>query len=364
MHSEVRALDASGQSSFGVAQARRDNRGLDGNRDGNGNRYSRGDMVAAVVDTGIDARHRDLDEGKVLKFVNCLSGRCYARSPFDNNGHGTHVAATLAGEGDARADRLHRGVAPAGALVGVQVLGSDGTATKSAVVAGLDWTVANRSRYGIEAVNISLGGGGCSDGTDVMSRAANRAAANGLLAVAAAGNSGPARCTISAPAAGARVVAVGAMVDVAHGGFLASWISGRGIPGGRIKPDVMAPGEKVVSARSGTVRGYGAKTGTSMAAPFVTGVGLLMRDARPALSPQTFGGKLRSSAVDWGLGGAGTIPARLDPTWTSVGGGSTPPARSPPSGRGASQTRLRPRPIASSKATSPRPKGCVTSPSE
>jgi serine protease AprX len=92
------------------------------------------------------------------------------------------------------------------------------------------------------------------------------------------------------------------MVDVAHGRFLASWISGRGIPGGRIKPDVMAPGEKVVSARSGTVRGYGAKTGTSMAAPFVTGVGLLMRDARPALSPQTFGGKLRSTAVDWGLG--------------------------------------------------------------
>ena len=88
MHSEVRALDASGQSSFGVAQARRDNRGLDGNRDGNVNRYSRGDMVAAVVDTGIDARHRDLDEGKVLKFVNCLSGRCYARSPFDNNGQG------------------------------------------------------------------------------------------------------------------------------------------------------------------------------------------------------------------------------------------------------------------------------------
>jgi serine protease AprX len=133
MPSEVRALDASGQSSFGVAQARRDNRGLDGNRDGNVNRYSRGDMVAAVVDTGIDARHRDLDEGKVLKFVNCLSGRCYARSPFDNNGHGTHVAATLAGEGDARADRLHRGVAPAGALVGVKVLGSDGAATKSAV---------------------------------------------------------------------------------------------------------------------------------------------------------------------------------------------------------------------------------------
>jgi serine protease AprX len=297
-------------------------------------------MVAAVVDTGIDARHRDLDEGKVLKFVNCLSGRCYARSPFDNNGHGTHVAATLAGEGDARADRLHRGVAPAGALVGVKVLGSDGTATKSTVVAGLDWTVANRSRYGIEAVNISLGGGGCSDGTDVMSRAANRAAANGLLAVAAAGNSGPARCTISAPAAGARVVAVGAMVDVAHGGFLASWISGRGIPGGRIQPDVMAPGEKVVSARSGTVRGYGAKTGTSMAAPFVTGVGLLMRDARPARRRPSEGSCVPPRSTG-DSAEPGPTPARADPTWTSVGGSSTPTARSPPP-RGLTNPRTPP----------------------
>jgi serine protease AprX len=50
-----------------------------------------------------------------------------------------------------------------------------------------------------------------------------------------------------------------------------------------------------------------------MAAPFVTGVGLLMRDARPALSPQTFGGKLRSTAVDWGLGGAGTDPGSRGP---------------------------------------------------
>ena len=292
MPSEVRALDASGQSSFGVAQARRDNRGLDGNRDGNVNRYSRGDMVAAVVDTGIDARHRDLDEGKVLKFVNCLSGRCYARSPFDNNGHGTHVAATLAGEGDARADRLHRGVAPAGALVGVKVLGSDGTAT------------------------------------------------NGLLAVAAAGNSGPTRCTISAPAAGARVVAVGAMVDVAHGGFLASWISGRGIPGGRIQPDVMAPGEKVVSARSGTVRGYGAKTGTSMAAPFVTGVGLLMRDARPARRRPSEGSCVPPRSTG-DSAEPGPTPARADPTWTSVGGSSTPTARSPPP-RGLTNPRTPP----------------------
>ena len=55
----------------------------------------------------------------------------------------------------------------------MKVLGSDGTATKLAAVAG--WTVANRGRYGIEAVNMSLGGEGCSDGTDVMSRAANRA---------------------------------------------------------------------------------------------------------------------------------------------------------------------------------------------
>ncbi len=300
----VRALNAAGSSAFGVTKARTDRPDLTGDHDGSPARYSPRDMVAAVLDTGIDTRHRDLDEGKVLAFANCTTGRCRLGRPFDDDGHGSHVAGTLAGEGDARAGGPEKGVAPRAALVGVKVLGSDGGGAESAVIAGIEWARANRTRYGIEALNLSLGGAGCSDGTDAMSRAANRAARAGLVVVAAAGNEGPARCTINAPAAGAEVLAVGSMADTGHGGFFPSWTSGRGQFGRRVKPDVMAPGIGVTSARSGTLTGYTTKNGTSSAAPFVTGVALLMLDANPYQVPQGIRDRIKATAVDWGVPGA------------------------------------------------------------
>ena len=300
----VRALNDSAQAAYGVAEARLDDPRVDGDRDGNAARYSRRDMVAAVIDTGIDARHRDLDEGKVIAFADCSSGPCRIRRPYDDNGHGTHIAGTLAGEGDARVDRRLRGVAPGAGLVGVKVLGAGGYGSESRVIAGIDWTIANRARYGLEAVNVSLAAGGCSDGTDAMSRAANRAVAAGLVVTAAAGNSGPRRCTIESPAAASGVIAVGTMADFGAGGFLAHPSSARGRPGGAIKPDVMAPGERIVSARRGTLTGYYNRSGTSPAAPFVAGVALLMRDSGPSLSEASVRRRIKRSAVDWGIGGA------------------------------------------------------------
>ena len=300
----VRALNDSAQAAFGVAEARLDNPKLDGSRDGDAASYSRRDMVAAVIDTGIDARHRDLDERKVLAFADCTSLPCRVRRPYDDNGHGTHMAGTLAGEGDALPDRRLRGVAPGAGLVGVKVLGARGQGSQSKVIAGIDWTIANRARYGLEAVNISLASDVCSDGTDAMSRAANRAVAAGLLVTAAAGNAGPRPCTIESPAAASGVIAVGTMADFGAGGFFAHPSSARGRPGGNIKPDVMAPGERIVSALRGTSTGYSTRSGTSSAAPFVAGVALLMRDAAPSLPPAGVRGRIKRSAVDWGIGGA------------------------------------------------------------
>ena len=214
----ARALNHTEQEGFGVTRARLDAPHLDGNRDGNRATYSTRDIVAAVVDTGIHRYHRDLDEGKVLAFVDCTSGVCRGRTAFDDSGHGTHVAATIAGEGDARTDRLHRGAAPDAALVGIKSLGSNGTGAYSNVVAGIDWAVADRSRYGIRVINLSLGAIPCSDGTDAMSRAANRAASAGLIVVAAAGNDGPRRCTVTSPAAASGALAVGSMFEPPEGG--------------------------------------------------------------------------------------------------------------------------------------------------
>jgi serine protease AprX len=196
-NSRVHVLNDTAQSSFGVTAARAQAPNLDG---GDGlPAYTKDDLVAAVIDTGIDARHLDLDEGKVLHFVDCVSETCVDGDPMDDHGHGTHVAATIAGDGDARADKLYKGVAPEAALVGVKVLDANGSGSDAAVIAGVQWAVANKDLYGIEALNLSLGGSGCSNGTDLLSQAVNQAHAAGLVVAVAAGNSGPGTCTVSSP---------------------------------------------------------------------------------------------------------------------------------------------------------------------
>jgi serine protease AprX len=299
---QVLAFNDSAQDAFGVAKARLDAPGLDGDGDGDARRYSPRDLVAAVIDTGIDPNHLDLDGGKVLAFADLVNGRTTA---YDDNGHGSHVAGTIAGDGDARTDKRHRGVAPAAALVGVKVLDSAGSGATSDIVAGLDWVVANKDLHGIEVVNLSLGSQGCYDGTDASSRAVDAAAAAGLVVTVSAGNAGPGLCTIGSPGVAAGALTVGAMADTGANGFKQAHFSSRGpTADGRIKPDVSAPGVAVTSPRAGTSSDYRVMSGTSMAAPFVAGVALLMRDAAPSLTPDQVKTALRATAVDWGVPGA------------------------------------------------------------
>ena len=301
-NSRVRALNDGAQAAFGVAKARIDVPSLDGDGDGNAGAYSGADLVAAVIDTGIHAGHADLDEGKVLAFKDFVNGRADA---YDDHGHGTHVAATIAGDGDGRADGAYRGVAPAAALVGVKALDGNGGGTMATVTAAIDWVVQVKDVYGIEAINLSLGAAGCGDGTDATSQAVNRAAAAGLVVVVAAGNEGPGTCTVGAPAAAAGALTVGAMADTASGGFKQASFSSRGpTADGRVKPDVSAPGVGITSAQTGTTTGYVSESGTSMATPFVAGVALLMRDANPALTSQQVKDKAMATAVDWGRSGS------------------------------------------------------------
>lgn len=263
----------------GVQQARREFR-VDGNADGDSRRYTRDDVVVAVIDTGIDARHQDLAGGKVIGWHDVVNG---IPLPYDDQGHGTHVSSIIAGTGAASRGR-YAGVAPGAALVGVKVLDYAGSGTMEGVITGIEWVMANKDRFHIRVANMSLGAGLCADGTDALSAAVNRAVEAGITFVVAAGNSGPAACTVMAPAAAAQAIAVGAAYDPGQKGWALAEFSSRGpTADGRLKPDLVTPGRDITAARANSKDQYVTYSGTSMAAPFLAGIVALMLDANPRL---------------------------------------------------------------------------------
>jgi len=279
---------------FGAQEARAQF-GVSGNTDGSTG-YSSGDIVIAVIDTGIDTTHVDLDGGKVIGWYDLINGQT---TPYDDHGHGTHCSSIAAGTGEGNS--IYTGVAPGAALVGVKVLDANGSGTMSGVVAGINWAVANKNTYGIEVLNLSLGTSGSSDGTDSVSMAANNAYANGLVVCTIAGNEGPGKYTIGSPGAAANVLTVGSMADVSEGGFYLCYFSSRGpTADNRIKPDIVAPGYRITAAQAGTTNGYVEYSGVSEATPLVSGTAALVLDANPSATPSEVYSYITSTAQDWG----------------------------------------------------------------
>jgi len=282
--------------------------GVDGNADGSAT-YSKDDVVIAILDTGIDVNHVDLDGGKVIGWKDFVNNQ---PNPYDDEGHGTHVSSIAAGTGEGNA--AYKGVAPGAALVGVKVLNKKGTGTVSDVNAGIQWVIDNKATLGIEILNISLGISGSSDGTDSTSTLVNAAFDAGIVVTVSAGNEGPEKYTIGSPAAAEKAITVGAMADVGKLGFYLWIYSSRGPTADeRIKPDLCAPGVSITAADAGTTNGYVTYSGTSMSSPFMAGTVALMLHANPSLTPTDV--KNMAMAVDWGPKGEADIDygyGRLD----------------------------------------------------
>ena len=226
---------------------------------------------AYVIDTGIDASHTDLN---VTSHVDFASG-----PDTDCNGHGTHVAGTVAAK-DNTSDVV--GVAPGTSLHGVKVLGCGGTGSTSGVIKGVDWVTANAIKPAV--ANMSLGGG-VSQGLD---QAVKDSAASGVFYAVAAGNDGANACN-SSPARAGTTNGIATVAATDSSDKEASWSN----YGSCV--DIWAPGVSILSTRKGG--GTTTMSGTSMASPHVAGGGALYLSTHTSANPSTVESALKAATT-------------------------------------------------------------------
>jgi len=262
-------------------------------------------VQVAVIDTGIDLTHPDL-KAKILGGKNCSTGRSYT----DGNGHGTHVAGTIAAGNN---DVGVVGVAPGAFLWSVRVLNNAGSGSWSSVICGIDFVDSKSPAKGgsIVVANMSLGGAGADDGncgltnSDALHKAICRAVADGVTFAVAAGNSGV-DLKGFVPAAYNEVIAVtalgdsdgrpcgtGAPTSYSADDTFASFSNYATLASdlGRL---LAAPGVAIYSTYKGG--GYATLSGTSMASPHVAGAAALYLATHPFASPSTVRDALRAVA--------------------------------------------------------------------
>lgn len=288
-------------------------------------------ITVAVVDSGVDSTLSDL-AGQVL----AVNVNHNTTTGEDGYGHGTHVAAIINGHD---ADGRYYGIAPSANIVSVKIADDNGMAYESDLLRGLDWIYANHGAYQIRAVNLSVSSGVAeSYAVSPVDAAVERLYRANVAVVAAAGNLGSADDAVwYAPGNDPYAITVGCLDDnqtVAATDDSLCPISSRGVTeDGFAKPDLVASGRKVVSALSTGIHGQGSVlagefrdritadgrhirlSGTSMAAPMVTGAIALLLQHHGGLTPGQLKQLLMSTSTAYpgepDHAGALNIPAAL-----------------------------------------------------
>ena len=278
-----------------------------------------------TIDSGVSAQHDDLPTGRIAHFADFVGFR---EAPYDDYGHGTHVAGILAGSGYDSGGR-RRGIAPGAHLIVLKALDGAGGGSISNVIAAIEYAIARRETYNIRVMNLSVAAGVYeSYNKDPLALAAKRAVDAGIVVVAAAGNLGRGSLGrsqyggIASPGNAPWVLTVGATshmrtVDRDDDRMAAFSSRGPSAIDKSAKPDVVAPGvgieslaepASVLFAAHPTTRLWGAVetisepyiglSGTSMAAPVVAGTIALMLQANPSLTPNAVKAILQFTAED------------------------------------------------------------------
>jgi len=279
----------------------------------------------AVLDSGIYNSHKSFTGrlNNIRIVVNKdFTGEGRTDDPY---GHGTHVASIAAGN-DSISDATYLGIAPNANLINLRVLDSKGTGTTSGLLKGLNWVMKNRSLYNIRVVNLSLGAAAVdSYRNDPICKAVRKLVDSGVVVVAAAGNNGldangrKVYGQIHSPGIEPSAITVGAANTYgtdsrdddsmttysSRGPTRGYWTDPAGLKhyDNLIKPDVVAPGNKIIDAEapgnllvtqhpeldagvsSDPTRKMMRMSGTSMATPVVAGAAVLLLQANPRLTP-------------------------------------------------------------------------------
>lgn len=223
-----------------------------------------------VIDTGVYSSHNEFG-GRVRSGYTAVAD---GNGTEDCNGHGTHVAGTIAG--------TNYGVAKSATVVAVRVLDCTGSGYSSSVIAGINWVIASHPG-GAGIINLSLGGAGNS----AIDQAVADASAAGLVVVVAAGNSGADACSYS-PARATSALTIGAIDQTSAKAGYSNFGS---------CVDMWAPGSQITSAGISGAGSAATMSGTSMATPHVAGLAARLQQARPGMSAAQITSVLTQSSL-------------------------------------------------------------------
>lgn len=247
--------------------------------------YTGKGITIATIDTGI-TMHKDLiyPTNRVVGFKDFLRN---SNKPYDDNGHGTHIAGIIASSGISSKGK-YKGIAPEANILALKALDHDGNGKVSDILSAIQWVIYTKDIFKTKILNLSLGTAAQnSERLDPLVKAANKAIESGLIVIAAVGNNGPNPRSILSPATSRFVISVGACDDRTSNIEDATipTFSSRGPTKDRVKkPDLLAPGVNITSLSSIDNTGYSSLTGTSMAAPIVSGAVALLLQKKPNLT--------------------------------------------------------------------------------
>ncbi|UUU23649.1 S8 family peptidase [Streptomyces sp. DSM 40750] len=237
-----------------------------------------------VIDTGVRITHQQI-VGRAVHGYDAIDRDNVAA---DGNGHGTHVATTVAG--------TTYGAAKSTRIVAVRVLDNNGSGTTSGVIAGVDWVSSHR--VGSAVANMSLGGGA----STALDTAVNNSIASGITYAVAAGNSNANAATTSPARVGAAIT-VGASTSTDYRAGYSNYGS---------VLDLFAPGSSITAGWHTSDTAAATLSGTSMATPHVAGAAAVYLTSHPAASPATVRNALVNGATTGVLRNIGTgSPNRL-----------------------------------------------------